>query len=152
MKKLFSYILIAGLLFPVLGGVSAATSTNSGQTTPTSTQAVSLDPKTVVTVLKDIYTRLNSLSSQTQLAINQLNSNGVVTGQAQTDLISANTALAKAKVAIDKLNPQTQADTFKTAVVAAENYLKDGRTNILSSLSDLKAALPTLSNSSDSSN
>jgi hypothetical protein len=147
MNKIFSYILIAVLLFPVFGQAFAATApiTTTGTPAP---QVTPLDPKAVVAALKDIYTRLNSLSSQTQLAINQLNGSGVITDQAQTDLIGANTILAKAKIAIDKLNPQSSADTFKTSVAITENYLKDGRTTILTSLSDLKAALTT----TDSSN
>jgi hypothetical protein len=143
MNRVFSFILIPALLFPLFGQAfaAAAPATPSVQASVITIQP---DQKTIIAALKDIYTRLNSLSSQTQVAINQLNGNGVVTDQAQADLISANTVLAKAKVAIDKLTPQTGPDTFKAGVIAAEASLKEGRTDILTSLSDLKATLPSL--------
>lgn len=142
MKKVFSFILIAALVFPLFGHVSAAAT----PAIPTQS-AVAPDQKALVTALKDIYTRLNTLSNQTQSAIDQLNTNGIVTTQSELDLVNANAALAKAKTTIDKIAPQTSPDAFKAAVTAAEGSLKEGRINILNALSDLKAVLPAFNTS-----
>lgn len=124
------------LAFPVFGYAASA----SNQSTPPPTQ------KVIIASLKDIYTRLNDLSNRTQLAINQLSTNGITTDQAELDLIDANTALGKAKTAIDKLQPMANADAFKVTVTSIEDNLKAGKDNILTTLTVLKSALPGLDN------
>jgi hypothetical protein len=135
MKRYLPFILILSFLFPVLGHAdSTAPAQNS---TPTVAQIdIKLENKTLL----GIYTRLNDLSSRTQLAINQLNANGIVTTQAQTSLIATNTSLAKAKIDI----------AAKSPVNKIEKDLTEAKTNLLGCLTALKAALPTLDTSAQS--
>src|ERR1700744_6453433 len=132
MKKAFSYITIAiFLLVPTLSHAAS---------TPVVTSATTAQQKTVQLALSDSYTKLSTLSSRTQLAINQLNINGIDTSDAQDSLIAANANLDKAKVTIaafaaitlsPKVSFTTNLNTLKTAATTAEDSLNDAKSQLI---------------------
>ncbi|HTH93126.1 MAG TPA: hypothetical protein VL576_01415 [Candidatus Paceibacterota bacterium] len=144
MKKVFPYILIVVLILPLFGTVSAASTAGASASAQVSsvTSTAPTDPKALLAALKDIYARLSGLSDQTQLTITQLGATGTNVTQATLDIVSANAALARAQTAITKLNPAS--DSFKYSVTTTEGFLKDARNGIVTTLSDLKASLPSI--------
>ena len=163
MKRYLPFILITAFLFPVLShAATAVTQTGAVQTAAVapidlnSPQIKDLTlvqkQKTVSKGLADIYTQLNSLSGQAQLAETQIDANGLDTTKAQTDLLAANTSLDKAKLAIATFSgisiPKTYSsftlDTLKYNANIAENDLRDAKAHLIDSLADLKALLPVL--------
>ena len=146
MKKVLPFILIGGLLFPVTGQAFAAQNQTASVQTPVvdpldlnnpalQGQTLVGKKKIVEAGLRDILSRLNALSAQTQNTINQLNATGITTDQAQTALIAANTTLGKAKTDIDAFaNISVTAksgaltlSTLKYTANTAENTLGDAK-------------------------
>jgi hypothetical protein len=158
MKKILSFILIASLAFPAAG--FAATAAQTAQTPAVNTidvtspelqgQSLSAKKKIVEAALRDMNTRLNKLSAQTQLTINQLTANGINTDNSQASLLNANKSLAKAKLDIDAFAGITVSSTKSQSVTlstlkytanTAENTLQEAKTRIIESLNSLKASL-----------
>jgi len=164
MKKVLSFILITAFLFPSMGQAASAPAT----TQSTGVQTSAVDPldinnpilqgkslaakkKVVQTGLNDIFNRLTDLAAQTQIAINQLNTSGTATDEAQKAIIAANASLAKAKIDIDafsgitvsatKSGPLTLS-TLKYTANTAENTLNEAKKHLIESLNSLKASLP----------
>jgi hypothetical protein len=164
MKRFLPFILISALLFPafshaaaVLPTVKAAdagTQTAAVQpinpdpaylnTTPLDGKPLSVQKTTLEAALTDIMTRLNALSTQTQVTINQINASGITTNDAQNSLIAANNSLAKAKIDIEKIDDQQTVDDMKYGVKVSEDDLHAARIGILASLASLQAGLPAL--------
>jgi hypothetical protein len=166
MKKVFILILIALFAFPVLGYAATAPSSSKNSSIDASSTVVTTDitspslqgktlaakKKTVEGALRDIYIQLNTLSDQTQTAINQLNASGIVTTDAQTNILAANTSLTKAKSDIATFatigTPSSKAagafalDMMKYTAATTETTLREAKKHLLDSLTSLKAALP----------
>ncbi len=169
MKKAYILLLIATFALPAVGyaasdsviaTVSTKTAVQTAVVETTDINSPLLRGKTlsgkktaVLTALSDIYSQLIDLSTQTQSAVNQLNANGVVTDDAQTALISANTSLSKAKIDIAAFGDISVGntrfssftlDSMKNSAATAENSLHDAKNHLLDTLALLKASLPTL--------
>ncbi len=165
MKKVIALIFIALFLFPLSGHAAVAPVTAQAVAAQSPVvdpldlnnpalqgQSLAAKKKVVEAGLRDILSRLNDLSGQTQLAISQVNSNGVATDKPQASLIAANALLNKAKTDIDtfsaivvpaKNNPQTLT-ALKAAALTAENSLGDAKAKLIDSLTGLKSLLPTV--------
>ncbi len=149
---------------PVFAHAASAPATTSPAQETTDLNSPSLAGKSlaskkaeVQTALDDIFSRLTGLSSQTQLAINQLNVSGVDTSAAQTDLITANASLNKAKLDIaafsaltisPKLSNSANLDILKTSANTAEASLDDTKSHLIDTLNDLKAVVPDITTDS----
>lgn len=133
MKKIASFILIGAFLFPVLGHAAAA---------PQQTQAISpATPPAAIEItatdagFRDVLAKLSDLAKRTQIAMDQLGSNGIDTTDAQESLTAAKASLLKAKNTLA---------TPKYSAKTAESQILEGRTGILQSLILLKASLSAI--------
>ncbi len=159
MKKVSILILIAAFLFPLYGNAATAPAKQTPQVEGIDINSPSLQgqslaaKKTVVlTALNDIYSQLTKLSAQTQEATAQLNSNGIVSAEAQTALSAANTSLAKAKTDIATFNAiviparysSFTLDLLKNNANTAEISLSDAKQHLLDSLTALKASVANI--------
>ncbi|MEO5646350.1 MAG: hypothetical protein ABIO57_01100 [Candidatus Paceibacterota bacterium] len=167
MKKAYILILLTAFAFPSVGN-AAISSTSLQATTAVKASVIettdinspllqgkSLGAKKIAVqaALTDIYSQLTSLSMQTQIAINQLNANGIITTDAQIALIGANNSLIKSKNDITAFSTITVSSTrfssftldiMKSTTNTAEISLHEAKTHLLDSLAALKASLPAL--------
>ncbi len=119
------------------------------EATPVAPETISEKKVAAEKNLKAIQAQFSLFATRTQAAIDRLTLKKVDTTKAQAELALTNTSLGLTKTNLDLLAKVTVTDDMtdttelKAALKTVEDNLKDARTHLINSLTELKAAVAT---------